>query len=130
MPIHRSLAALLFALLILADAVAPAHAQPVNPPDRLLTDMLVGAPIAAGQYIFWKQRDADQLALYGYDLATGTRFVVAQPADALAALASDGAVVAWTVQRPPDRTLAIQSYDLRSHAVSTILSGIGGASEI
>ena len=43
--------------------------------DRLLTSALVGTPVAAGQYIFWKERGAEQVALYGYDLATSTRFL-------------------------------------------------------
>src|SRR5262245_12765360 len=131
MPVHRSPLSLLIVLLFLAQTTAaPARAQPTNPPDRLLTSALVGTPIAAGHYIFWKQRDAEQLAIHGYNLATSTRFVVAQPADALAAIASDGTAVVWTMVGPTDQGLSIQSYDLQTHAISTLTTGVEGASEI
>src|SRR3954453_3030449 len=113
MPTHRSLTPFLIALLALIAIVGPpARAQAAPAPDRLLTSALVGAPVAAGQYIFWKERGAEHVALYGYDLATSTRFLLAQPADAISALASDGAIVAWTSADPAGHTLAIQGYDL------------------
>src|SRR3954451_11599135 len=97
MPTHRSLTPFLIALLALMGIVGPpARAQAAPAPDRLLTNALVGAPLAAGQYIFWKERGAENVALYGYDLASSTRFLVAQPVDATAAIASDGTIVAWT----------------------------------
>jgi hypothetical protein len=129
MPAHRSLVPLLIALLALTGATGPpARAQAA--PDRLLTSALVGAPVAAGQYIFWKERGAEQVALYGYDLATSTRFLLAQPADATATIASDGAIVAWTSGDNADRALTIHGYNLRTRAVFTLATGIGGASEI
>jgi hypothetical protein len=129
MPTHRSLIAILIALLALTGTTGPpAHTQPA--PNRLLTSALVGAPVAAGQYIFWKERGTEQVALYGYDLATNTRFLLAQPANASAAIASDGAIVAWTSGDPADRALTIQGYDLRTRAVFTLATGISGAGEI
>ena len=131
MPTHRSFIPILIALLALTGAAGlPASAQPTPAPDRLLTGALVGAPVAAGQYIFWKERGAEQVALYGYDLATSTRFLLAQPADPTATIGSDGAIVAWTSRDPAERALAIQGYDLRTHAVFTIATGISGAGEI
>ncbi|HEU5101333.1 MAG TPA: hypothetical protein VFU22_20060 [Roseiflexaceae bacterium] len=131
MPRYASPFRMLFALSALVAAiVTPARAQNVIPPDYLLTPALVGTPVAAGQYIFWKQQELDRLALYGYDLATRTRFLVAQPADPTAALASDGTHVAWTTWDADARALAIASYDPRTGAVSTLATGIGGASEI
>jgi hypothetical protein len=131
MPAHRSLIPILIALLALTGTTAPpARTQPANPPDQLLTSALVGAPVAAGQYIFWKEHGAEQVALYGYDLATSTRFLLAQPADATAMIASDGAIVAWTSGDPAGRALAIQGHDLRTRAVFRLATGIGGAGEI
>jgi hypothetical protein len=122
---------MLLALFTLVGAiVAPARGQAPDTADHLLTGALVGEPAAAGRYIFWKERDADQLTIYGYDLASRTRFPLAQPADPTSALASDGVVLAWTVLDRDERTLAIHSYDPRSGAVSKLATGIGGASEI
>src|SRR3954451_15177003 len=127
---HRTLTLLLVVLLALTGiTAAPAGTQPAPVPDQLLTSALVGAPVAACQYIFWKERGAEHVALYGYDLATSTRFLLAQPADAASTLASDGAIVAWTSADPAGHTLAIQGYDLH-HAVFTLATGIGGPSEI
>lgn len=131
MPRHQSPIRMLLALFAIAGALAaPARAQPADPDDQLLSGALVGAPVVAGRYIFWKERGADRVAIYGYDLAARTRFPIAQPIDPAAALASDGAVVAWSVSYPSDRTLMIQSYDLPSGRLSTLATGIGGPSEI
>jgi hypothetical protein len=128
---HRTLTLLLVVLLALTGITgAPVGTQPAPAPDQLLTSALVGAPVAAGQYIFWKERGAEHVALYGYDPATSTRFLLAQPADAASTLASDDAIVAWTSADPAGHTLAIQGYDLRTHAVFTLATGIGGPSEI
>jgi hypothetical protein len=128
MPTHRSLIPILIAFLALSGTASRA-ARAQAAPDQLLTSTLVGEPVAAGRYIFWKERGAEQVALYGYDLATGTRFLLTQPADATA-IASDGAMVAWTSADPADHALAIRGYDLRTRAVFTLAIGIGGAGEI
>jgi hypothetical protein len=131
MPRCRSPLTLLLALFALAGAlVAPTRAQPVAPTDQLLSSALVGAPVAAGQYIFWKERDTAQVALLGYDLAARTRFPIAQSVDPAAAIAGDGTQVVWTVWRQGERALAIQNYDIRTGSISTLATSIAGASEI
>src|SRR6266508_3172743 len=131
MATQRTLIPILIALLALTGiASPPIRTQPAPARDRLLTSALVGTPVAAGRYIFWKERGAEQVALYGYDLATSTRFLLAQPADATATIASDGTIVAWTSGDQAGPALAIHGYDLRTRAAFTLATGIGGTGEI
>jgi hypothetical protein len=98
MPVYRTLSAFLIALLFLVSVASPpARSQPTNPPGLLLSGALIGTPATAGDYIFWKERDADRATISGYNLASGTRFLVAQSVEAMSAIASDGATVVWSV---------------------------------
>jgi hypothetical protein len=89
---------------------------------RVLTSALVGAPVAAGDYVFWKDRRSGHVAIYGYDLAARAEFVIADQVDPATALASDGATFAWVARDQAAGRAHIQGYDLRARATSTIIT--------
>ena len=100
MAIRRSLRSLIRVVsALIAIGTLPtttADAVPTSLPVQLLSSAMVGPPSVTPRAVFWRESRGNQYAIFGYDLAAGAQFTIAERAGSVLGLAADDTRLAWT----------------------------------
>jgi hypothetical protein len=107
-----------------AAAPAPIPVATPSAEPRRITSTLSGAPIVAGAYLFWKDTSAIAPAIYGYDVAKDTQFVVLQTVNWVFGVAGDETRLVWFEELLDEQPVRIDLhvYDIATRADRAVLT--------
>lgn len=117
----------LMSTFVLMPTSGSAASQQASNQGRAIAKKQIGKPVAAGQFLFWRDVRNKQELIYGYDLSRQQEFVVTNKADDKRSLASDGQTLVW-VERQGAKSERIQGFNAYTRKEFTIVDAKGATS--
>lgn len=127
--ITRVLFALVFACGIVSSHKSVIAAEPDTPSLNQIEPnikTMIGKPVVAGNFLFWRDTRNPHPSIYGYDFGNGMEFLVSDTPSEKFDFASDGSTLAWVERLPAvneaPSNIRIQGFDLATRTEFTILT--------